>query len=80
MRSEGDYVVFVDGHVKWFDGKRAARFLKWDQTGYTNDIREAIPNGSWISIGWVSEGNFSGDIQNSNPKLFMYDSGRGGAE
>ena len=48
--SEGGYVVFIDGHVKWFDGKRAARFLKWDQTGYTSNILEAIPESSFISI------------------------------
>ncbi|MDR2812705.1 MAG: hypothetical protein LBB05_02905 [Puniceicoccales bacterium] len=41
--SKGDYVVFCDGHVTWFDGSKPAKFLKWDQSGYTSKIYEAVP-------------------------------------
>ncbi|MDR2812753.1 MAG: hypothetical protein LBB05_03150 [Puniceicoccales bacterium] len=42
--SKGGYVVCCDGHVTWFDGNKPAKFLKWDQSGYTSDIRETVPN------------------------------------
>ena len=74
--SEGGYVVFADGHVKWFDGKRAARFLKWDQSGYTNDIREAVPNNTFISSGYAMRN----DVREDNALLIIYHSGTGGAE
>jgi prepilin-type processing-associated H-X9-DG protein len=41
--SKGGYVVYCDGHVTWFDGDRQAKFLKWDRSGYTSDIRDAVP-------------------------------------
>jgi hypothetical protein len=47
--SKGGYVVYCDGHTTWLDGSRPAKFLKWDKTGYTSDIRQAIPNSAWIS-------------------------------
>ncbi|MDR2200902.1 MAG: prepilin-type N-terminal cleavage/methylation domain-containing protein [Puniceicoccales bacterium] len=49
--SSGGYVVYCDGHVVWFDGSKPARFLKWDKSGYTSNIREAIPNSSGINCG-----------------------------
>jgi hypothetical protein len=49
--SKGGYVVYCDGHVIWFDGSRPARFLKWDKSGYISDIREAVPNSTWITCG-----------------------------
>ncbi|MDR2812632.1 MAG: hypothetical protein LBB05_02485, partial [Puniceicoccales bacterium] len=49
--SKGGYVVYCDGHVTWFDGSRPAKFLKWDQSGYTNDIRYAVPHNSEITCG-----------------------------
>jgi prepilin-type processing-associated H-X9-DG protein len=49
--NKGGYVVFCDGHVTWFDDDKPARFLKWDQSGYTSDIREAVPNSAFISGG-----------------------------
>jgi type II secretory pathway pseudopilin PulG len=47
--SKGGYVVYADGHVVWFDGSKPARFLKWDRSGYTSDIRQTIPTGSAIT-------------------------------
>jgi Tfp pilus assembly protein FimT len=47
--SKGGYVVFCDGHTTWFDGSKPAKFLKWDQSGYTTDIRQAMPKTAWIS-------------------------------
>ncbi|MDR2200952.1 MAG: hypothetical protein LBN94_02490, partial [Puniceicoccales bacterium] len=44
--SSGGYVIYCDGHVVWFDGSKPAKFLKWDKSGYTNDIRQAIPPSS----------------------------------
>ncbi|MDR0741020.1 MAG: type II secretion system GspH family protein [Puniceicoccales bacterium] len=41
--SKGGYVVFCDGHVTWFGGDKPAKFLKWDQSGYTSNICEAVP-------------------------------------
>ncbi|MDR1590682.1 MAG: hypothetical protein LBR92_01645 [Puniceicoccales bacterium] len=49
--SKGGYVVYCNGHVTWFDGSKPARFLKWNQSGYTSDIREAIPQTAWITCG-----------------------------
>jgi prepilin-type processing-associated H-X9-DG protein len=49
--SKGGYVVFCDGHVTWFDGSKPAKFLKWDQSGYTSDIRYAVPTNSGITCG-----------------------------
>jgi prepilin-type processing-associated H-X9-DG protein len=40
---KGGYVVFCDGHVAWFDGSKPTKFLKWDQSGYTLNICEAVP-------------------------------------
>ena len=74
--SEGGYVVFADGHVRWYDGKRAARFLKWDQSGYTNDIREAVPNNTFISSGYELKTN----VTEGDALLIIYHSGTGGAE
>jgi hypothetical protein len=47
--SKGGYVVYCDGHIVWFDGSRPAKFLKWDKSGYSNDIRQAIPSSTWIT-------------------------------
>jgi type II secretory pathway pseudopilin PulG len=49
--SKGGYVVFCDGHTTWLDGSKPARFLKWDRSGYTSDIREAVPSSAFISCG-----------------------------
>ena len=64
--SEGGYVAFVDGHVKWFDGKRPARFLKWDQSGYTSNILEAIPEDACISISGGGVVNYPDGVLISN--------------
>ncbi|MDR1366915.1 MAG: type II secretion system GspH family protein, partial [Puniceicoccales bacterium] len=47
--SKGGYVLFCDGHVTWFDGDKPAKFLHWNQQEYTNDVRYAVPNSSWIT-------------------------------
>ncbi|MDR1366687.1 MAG: prepilin-type N-terminal cleavage/methylation domain-containing protein [Puniceicoccales bacterium] len=54
---KGGYVVFGDGHAKWFDGDRPAIFLKWNQNSYSNDIRDAIPNSAFISCGHLMNSN-----------------------
>jgi type II secretory pathway pseudopilin PulG len=48
---KGGWVAFADGHVKWCDGARPAKFLKWNGTGYSNDIREALPSSAAIKSG-----------------------------
>ncbi|MDR2371705.1 MAG: type II secretion system GspH family protein [Puniceicoccales bacterium] len=68
--SKGGYVVFCDGHVTWFDGSRPARFLKWDQSGYTSDIREAVPFNSEITCG------HQGMYEGNNTKLITWDYGK----
>ncbi|MDR2371648.1 MAG: type II secretion system GspH family protein [Puniceicoccales bacterium] len=65
--SKGGYVVFCDGHTVWFDGSRPAKFLKWDKTGYTSDIRKAFPGGIWITCG--DYGTYIKDV----PFLFSSD-------
>jgi prepilin-type processing-associated H-X9-DG protein len=69
--SKGGYVVFCDGHVTWFDGSKSAKFLKWDQSGYTSDIRYAVPLNSEIACGHqnIYKGN--------NTKLITWDFGKG---
>ncbi|MDR2200903.1 MAG: prepilin-type N-terminal cleavage/methylation domain-containing protein [Puniceicoccales bacterium] len=47
--SSGGYVIYCDGHVVWFDGSKPAKFLKWDKSGYTNNIRQAVPNNVLLS-------------------------------
>jgi hypothetical protein len=48
---KGGYIVFCDGHTTWFDESKPAKFLKWDQSGYSSDIREAVPVNAFISGG-----------------------------
>jgi prepilin-type processing-associated H-X9-DG protein len=73
--SKGGYVVYCDGHVTWFDGDKPARFLKWDRSGYTSDVRETIPNTASFACG--------NDKTNSNYKsdgqlVILYNAGTGG--
>jgi prepilin-type processing-associated H-X9-DG protein len=49
--SKGGYIVFCDGHVKWFDGDKPVKLLKWDKSGYTSDIRETVPNAASFGCG-----------------------------
>jgi hypothetical protein len=49
----GGFVVFADGHCKWFDGNKPAKFLKWDRSGYTSNIREAVPTGALFGNGGI---------------------------
>jgi hypothetical protein len=66
--SKGGYVVYCDGHVVWFEGDKPAKFLKWDQSGYTPDIRYAVPPRSEITCA------HSGNIyKGSNSKLIIWD-------
>jgi type II secretory pathway pseudopilin PulG len=56
--AKGGFVVFGDGHISWFDGSKPAKFLKWDGSGYTNNIVEALPaagygfDGAYIGAGF----------------------------
>jgi hypothetical protein len=68
--SKGGYVVFCDGHTTWFDGNRPAKFLKWDQTGYTSDIRYAVPTNAEIACG------HNGIYKGNNSKLITWDRGK----
>ncbi|MDR2200516.1 MAG: hypothetical protein LBN94_00155, partial [Puniceicoccales bacterium] len=58
--STGGYVIYCDGHVVWFDGSKPAKFLKWDKSGYTNDIRQALPNNVCISCADGAEEDYTG--------------------
>jgi prepilin-type processing-associated H-X9-DG protein len=70
--SKGGYVVYCDGHVTWFDGGKPTQFLKWDQSGYTNDIRYAVPTNAKITYG------HHGIYKGKNSKLITWDFGEGG--
>jgi prepilin-type processing-associated H-X9-DG protein len=60
--SKGGFVAFADGHVTWFDGSKPAKFLKWDGTGYTSNIAEALPEGILIIAGaWLQRNLTSKD-------------------
>jgi prepilin-type processing-associated H-X9-DG protein len=73
--SKGGYVLFADGHVKWFDGSKQATFLKWDQTGYTHDIREAVPNDTWVScLNYYAQAAYQGETA----QVIIYQAGKGG--
>ncbi|MDR2812550.1 MAG: prepilin-type N-terminal cleavage/methylation domain-containing protein [Puniceicoccales bacterium] len=74
--SKGGYVIYCDGHVTWFDGSRPAKFLKWDQSGYTTDIRGAVPSSTWITCG---DREVNANYMNSNNQLVILSSaGTGG--
>jgi prepilin-type processing-associated H-X9-DG protein len=77
--SKGGYVVYCDGHVVWFDGSRPAKFLKWDQSGYTSDIREAVPDSVFISC---CNGNgtidYKSDGKSADQLVILYHAGTGG--
>jgi prepilin-type N-terminal cleavage/methylation domain-containing protein len=74
--SKGGYVVYCDGHVVWFDGSRPAKFLKWDKSGYTSDIRYAVPNAAWITCG--NEGTKT-DYTSDGQLVLLYHAGTGGS-
>jgi hypothetical protein len=69
--SKGGYVVYCDGHIVWFDGSRPAKFLKWDKTGYTSDIRYAVPTNAEISC------CFAPGYKGGNSKLILEELGKG---
>lgn len=73
--NRGGYVVFGDGHVRWYDGDEPAVFLKWDKSGYTHDIREAIPNGATITSG----NGLRSDLKDESATLLINQSGTGGS-
>jgi hypothetical protein len=73
--TKGGYVVYCDGHTTWFDGNKPAKFLKWDQLGYTSDIRQTVPNSTWITCG--NDGtktNYTSD----GSLVILYHAGTGG--
>jgi prepilin-type processing-associated H-X9-DG protein len=76
--SQGGYVVYCDGHVTWFDGSHPARFLKWDRTGYTSDIRYAIPSDCSIHCGDGGDRNYRSDPNDANALVILGMNGQGG--
>ena len=54
----GGYVAYLDGHVRWFDGKRPARFLKPDKSGYSSNIADAVPDDATFGCGYLGESDF----------------------
>jgi prepilin-type processing-associated H-X9-DG protein len=68
--SKGGYVVYCDGHVMGFDDSKPAKFLKWDQSGYTSDIRYAVPLNAEITCG--HQNMYKGD----NSNLITWDYGK----
>lgn len=40
--SKGGYIIFGDGHISWFDNSNT-KFLKYDKSGYSTNILDAIP-------------------------------------
>jgi hypothetical protein len=80
--SRGGYVVYADGHIKWFDGDRSAVFLHWNQQEYTTDIRKAFSNEIWITCG--DYGAYINDIpflyasdNQSDHAIILFDKGTG---
>ncbi|MDR1590579.1 MAG: prepilin-type N-terminal cleavage/methylation domain-containing protein [Puniceicoccales bacterium] len=73
--SKGGYVVFCDGHISWFDGSKPAKFLKWNGQGYTNDIREAVPNSAFITCG---NDGVETDYRSDGQLVILYHDGTGG--
>jgi hypothetical protein len=69
--NKGGYVVYCDGHTTWFDGSKPAKFLKWDRSGYTNNIFETIPNTATIGCGNLSKAS------TTQPNLVIWGSGTG---
>ncbi|MDR0740496.1 MAG: hypothetical protein LBF34_02180 [Puniceicoccales bacterium] len=68
---------YADGHTVWFDGGKPARFLKWDQSGYTSDIREAISSDAWITC--VHDFNqVRAEYWGENAKAIISSAGKGG--
>lgn len=50
--AKGGYVAYADGHVSWIDGDKPVQFLKTDESGYTNNILEALPADVYITCGY----------------------------
>jgi hypothetical protein len=74
--SKGGYVLYADGHTVWLDGNKPAKFLKWNQSGYTSDIREAVPSNTWITCAH----NFNqvrSDYWGENAKAILSSAGKG---
>jgi prepilin-type processing-associated H-X9-DG protein len=55
--SKGGYIAFCDGHVKWFDGDKPVKLLKYDQSGYTSNILETQPPNVQFSCGYKVNAN-----------------------
>ena len=71
----GGYVAYLDGHVRWFDGKRPARFLKPDKSGYSSNIADAVPDGATFSCGHhgAEDGLGLQRYTNSKGETMIYD-------
>jgi prepilin-type processing-associated H-X9-DG protein len=78
--SKGGYVVYCDGHVAWFDGSKAAKFIKWDKSGYTSDIRQAVPTGVIISCAADDDSGIKAPYKNNETTpAFIHTVGTGGS-
>jgi hypothetical protein len=77
--SKGGYVVYADGHVVWFDGSRPAKFLKYDKSGYSVDIRKAVPTGTIITCCNVGGANVLAPYKGENALAILYATGTGGS-
>jgi prepilin-type processing-associated H-X9-DG protein len=74
--SKGGYVLYADGHVVWFDGSKPARFLHWNGEQYTSNIRETVPNSTWILCG--AQGGIKTDYKSEGSLVVLSNQGTGG--
>ena len=64
--STGGYIIFGDGHISWFDNSNT-KFLKYDQSGYSVNILDAIPKTAKFSC--VNAEN--SDISSADSKIIF---------
>lgn len=66
--NKGGYVMFADGHFTWFKGDKAAKFLKWDRSGYSSNILDAIPQTAKFHCG---DESILEDVQDSEGNVVL---------
>jgi prepilin-type processing-associated H-X9-DG protein len=76
--SKGGYVLFCDGHVTWFDGSNPAKFLKWDQLGYSTNIEEAVPDSAFFTCGDAYTNTNYKSEDSGKPLVILRCAGAGG--
>jgi prepilin-type processing-associated H-X9-DG protein len=74
--SKGGYVLYADGHVVWFDGDKPAKFLHWNGEQYTSNIRQTVPNSTWITCS--KEGAVNITYKSEGSLVVLYHPGTGG--